>query len=500
MQLSRHRSRWLTTVASAAVVVAATGALQHSGARAATAGCSVSYTVSSQWGGGFNAGLSITNLGSPLTAWSLTWDFTAGQQVTQGWSASYAQAGPKVTATNASWNGSLATGGSTSIGFNGSWNNASNPAPTDFALNGVACTGSVTGTPSPSASPTSTPTSSPTPTPTVSPTPTPTPTSTPTGSLPGSFKWSSSGVLISPHSDSHNIIAVKDPSVVNYNGQWYVAASTVNSSGAYGIEFLSFASWSQASSATPVYADQTPIGGGYKTAPMLFYFAPQKLWYLTYQMGSNIGYSTNSDITNPYGWSATKTFYSSMPTIISQNIGSGYWVDSWVICDSANCYLFSMDDNGHLYRSQTSVGNFPNGMGNTAIAASNSNPYAFFEADNVYKVAGQNQYLLIVEAIAGSGRREFKAYTANALNGSWTPLADTDSNPFMAANNVSFSGTAWSQDFSSGEMIRAGYDQTLTISPCKIQYLYQGHDPSANQSYNLLPWRLGLATQTNSTC
>jgi endo-1,4-beta-xylanase len=57
-----------------------------------------------------------------------------------------------------------------------------------------------------------------------------------------------------------------------------------------------------------------------------------------------------------------------------------------------------------------------------------------------------------------------------------------------------------SQDFSSGEMIRAGFDQAVTISPCKIQYLYQGHDPNASQSYNFLPWRLGLATQANSTC
>jgi endo-1,4-beta-xylanase len=318
------------------------------------------------------------------------------------------------------------------------------------------------------------------------------------GSLPSSFQWSSSGVLIGPHSDSHNIIAVKDPSVVNYNGQWYVAASTVNSSGGYGMEFLHFSSWSQANSATPVYADQTAIGGGYQTAPMLFYFAPQKLWYLIYQTGNNAGYSTNPDITNPSGWAATRYLYSSEPAIVQQN-GSG-WLDFSLICDTANCYLFSMNDNGYLFRSQTSLANFPNGMGNTVIAASNSNPSAFFEADNVYKVAGTSQYLLDAEGIADDGHRYFTAYTSSALNGSWTPLAATESNPFIKDSNVTFSGTPWTQDFSSGDMIRSGYDQTATISPCKMQFLYQGDAPGSYSNYNAIPWRLGMVTQTNSTC
>ena len=496
MNFAAYRSRRLAACAAAAAMACAAGTAGAASSSAASAGCSVSYTVTSQWPGGFNANVAITNLGSPLTSWTLTWDFAAGQQITQGWSATYSQAGTKVTAVNASWNGALATNGSAAIGFSGSWNNASNPVPAGFALNGVACNGS--SSPSPSPTPTATsPTPTPTPT-TASPTPTPTPA--PTGSLPGSFKWSSSGVLISPHADSHNIIAVKDPSVVYYNGQWYVAASTVNSSGAYGMEFIHFSDWSQANNATPVYADQTAIGSGYKTAPQLFYFAPQKLWYLVYQTGSNAGYSTNTDITNPSGWSATKYFYPGMPSIITQNIGSGYWVDMWVICDSANCYLFSMDDNGHLYRSQTTVASFPNGMGNTVIAASNSSPYSFFEADNVYKVAGQNGYLLVVEAISSSGHREFTAYTSNAISGSWAPLANTDSNPFISSSNVSFSGSAWTQDFSSGEMIRSGYDQTLTISPCKIQYLYQGDAPGSYSNYNAIPWRLGLVSQTNSAC
>ena len=282
--------------------------------------------------------------------------------------------------------------------------------------------------------------------------------------------------------------------------------STVDSNGNYGMATINFADWSQADSAPLTYLDTTAIGGGYKTAPMLFYFAPQKLWYLTYQLGSNIGYSTNPDITDPAGWSATHDFHSNgMPSIIGQNIGSGFWVDSRVICDSANCSLFSADDNGHIYRSTSSIAQFPTGFGNgsnTVIAASDSNRFAMFEADNVYKIDGSNTYLMVVEAIASSGQRLFHSWTSTSLTGTWSPWAATDTNPFLGSPNVGYpSGTStWTQDFSSGEAIRSGYDQNVTLSPCHLQYLYQGKDPSANQSYNLLPWRIGLATQTNSTC
>ncbi|TNH30413.1 hypothetical protein FHG89_07650 [Micromonospora orduensis] len=40
----------------------------------------------------------------------------------------------------------MATNGSTSFGFNASWNSSSNPAPTSFTLNNVACTGGTTPT------------------------------------------------------------------------------------------------------------------------------------------------------------------------------------------------------------------------------------------------------------------------------------------------------------------------------------------------------------------
>jgi hypothetical protein len=65
---------------------------------------------------------------------------------------------------------------------------------------------------------------------------------------------------------------------------------------------------------------------------------------------------------------------------------------------------------------------------------------------------------------------------------------------------VTFSGPAWPRDFSHGELIRAGDDQNVPLNPCRSQFLYQGMDPDAGGDRNSPPWRMGLLTQTNSTC
>jgi glucuronoarabinoxylan endo-1,4-beta-xylanase len=126
---------------SAAAVVPVSVVVAPAGA--AAAGCSVRYAVSSQWQGGFNADVTVTNLGDPITGWTLTWSFGAGQTVTQAWNATLAQTGAAVSARNVSYNASIATNGTAAFGFNGSWT-GSNPAPTSFALNGVTCTGGTT--------------------------------------------------------------------------------------------------------------------------------------------------------------------------------------------------------------------------------------------------------------------------------------------------------------------------------------------------------------------
>jgi hypothetical protein len=129
----------------------------------AASGCSVTYTMSGQWQGGFGANVTVKNLGDPITSWTLAWSYPAGQQVTQAWNSTVTQSGSQVTAKNVGYNGSLATNASASFGFNGTWT-GSNPAPTGFTLNGTACTGGVTGPTSPSPTPSRT-TGSPTPPP-----------------------------------------------------------------------------------------------------------------------------------------------------------------------------------------------------------------------------------------------------------------------------------------------------------------------------------------------
>src|SRR5581483_9667641 len=128
------RPRTGVAVAAAAGLALAAGAVAVTTASAATTGCTASYSVASQWQGGFQGGVTITNLGDQLSSWTLTFDFPAGQAVTQGWNATWSQSGAHVTAASMSWNGSLATGATASVGFLASWT-GSNPSPTAFAVN-----------------------------------------------------------------------------------------------------------------------------------------------------------------------------------------------------------------------------------------------------------------------------------------------------------------------------------------------------------------------------
>ncbi|WP_035063258.1 cellulose binding domain-containing protein, partial [Cellulomonas bogoriensis] len=138
-------------VATAAPVPAATGA-----------GCTVDYRLTSEWSGGFVADVTVTNLGSAVDGWTLSWTLPQGQQINNLWNGTVGSStSGAVQVSNVDHNRSISAGGSVTFGFVG---NASGSAsvPSSFSLNGTTCNG------------TSTPAPTPTPTP-PGPTPTPTP-------------------------------------------------------------------------------------------------------------------------------------------------------------------------------------------------------------------------------------------------------------------------------------------------------------------------------------
>ncbi|MFG2746189.1 cellulase family glycosylhydrolase [Streptomyces chartreusis] len=96
-----------------------------------TAACAATYAVTSDWGGGFNAEVKVTNTGTtPVNSWKITWTWPTTRQITSMWNAAYTQSGQTVTATNATHNGTLTPGGSTTFGFGGTPGGGSTPTPT----------------------------------------------------------------------------------------------------------------------------------------------------------------------------------------------------------------------------------------------------------------------------------------------------------------------------------------------------------------------------------
>ncbi|MFE5087482.1 cellulose binding domain-containing protein [Streptomyces mirabilis] len=104
-----------------------------------TGACAVTYRITNQWSGGFQADVALTNTGTTAwSGWSLSWPFTDGQQITQAWNADATQSGTTVTSKNLTWNANVAAGSSVSFGFTGSWTGA-NTKPTTFKLGDQAC-------------------------------------------------------------------------------------------------------------------------------------------------------------------------------------------------------------------------------------------------------------------------------------------------------------------------------------------------------------------------
>jgi len=310
------------------------------------------------------------------------------------------------------------------------------------------------------------------------------------------FAWTLSPPLISPGDRPENpCISVKDPTVVFAEGRWHVFMTVRSRQPPVHVEYVAFEKWEDADKA-PRHVFKWH--DRYFCAPQVFYFRPHKKWYLIYQVGEpsrklqlQPAYATTGKIADPASWSPGKLFFPE-----ADPKGVSRWIDFWVICDDKRAYLFFTSNDGRMWRMWTPIEKFPDGFDHCELALRAD----IFEAAHTYRLAGQEKYLTVVEAQGREGRRYYKAYTADRLDGAWQPLADAEDRPFAGAANVRQPDPPWADNISHGELLRAAGDETLPVDPAGLKFLIQGVNNSAkgDKGYGGIPWRLGLLTLEGS--
>ncbi len=304
----------------------------------------------------------------------------------------------------------------------------------------------------------------------------------------GRFAWRATGPLIDvgPGKDAPDPhVSIKDPTFVFHGGRWHLFATVRMKSGKVDIEYLSFTDWSQAGQA-PRHV--LAMHDQYYCAPQVFYFTPHRKWYLVYQLAEKTRtppfgpcFSTTTNLADPNSWTTPQPMVTNAPA-------KPKWLDFWVICDATKAHLFYTSLDGDVWRRETKKSEFPFGWSEQQLALRAD----LFEASHTYKLKGRDQYLTIVEA-QGGGRRYYKAYLADRLEGPWKGLADTLAKPFAAHANVQ-QDTEWTTNFSHGELIRAGVDERMEVDPANLRFVFQGASDKEyrGQGYGGIPWRLGM--------
>ncbi|MEI7731674.1 MAG: non-reducing end alpha-L-arabinofuranosidase family hydrolase [Verrucomicrobiota bacterium] len=304
----------------------------------------------------------------------------------------------------------------------------------------------------------------------------------------GRFRWQASDPLIDvgPGRQADDPqVSIKDPTVLFHEGRWHVFATVRMKSGKVDMQYLNFADWSQANQAE---RHALNLHDQYHCAPHVFYFTPQRKWYLVYQLADKTRtppfgpcFSTTDTLTDPRSWSRQQAMVTNAPA-------KPKWLDFWVICDATKAHLFYTSLDGRMWRRETRKADFPFGWSEPQLALQGD----IFEASHTYKLKGLNQYLTVVEAQGGGGRY-YKAYLADRLEGPWKGIADSWAKPFASRNNVTQT-TPWTASISHGELIRTGVDETMEVDPANLRFVFQGVSDEGykGKGYGGIPWRLGI--------
>jgi len=307
--------------------------------------------------------------------------------------------------------------------------------------------------------------------------------------LRGEFQWTATPPLVSPASRPDDpCFSMKDPTIVRFGDRWHLFCTIRSEKHTHQIEYLTFDDWPNANAAR---RHLLKISDGYFCAPQVFYFTPHRRWYLLHQTAEpsrkpslQPAVSTSPDIADPNSWSKPQLLFAEHPANITA------WIDFWIICDESKAHLFFTSNNGLMWRSETTLADFPGGWSEPAIVLRGD----IFEASHTYRLKGLDRFLTVIEAQGPGGRRYYKAYVADRLDGDWKPLADTPEKPFAGWTNVRDTGAHWTDSISHGELRRVGSDEKMEVDPANLQFLFRevSDERRSGKKYGEIPWQLGL--------
>ena len=281
---------------------------------------------------------------------------------------------------------------------------------------------------------------------------------------------------------SFDEISVKDPSVVFFQNEWHLFY-TARGNNEYTTGYVSAKELKDLNTAPRFELKQIRGKTRYGCAPQVFYFAPQKKWYLVYQnLDSNYQpvFSTSADITKSELWTPYKN--------LIQKDSNKKWIDFWVIADDKKVYLFYTEAHNGVTVRSTTLNDFPNGWGKSRKVFDNVH-----EAVHIYKVKDKAEFHMIYE-LNTNGIRSFGLAKANKLDGDWEKVTDD----YATGNQLKYSENTkvWTEMVSHGEVIRSGYDEKMEYDPENCRWLIQGILKSElTDDYPSLPWKLGVIKQ-----
>lgn len=282
-----------------------------------------------------------------------------------------------------------------------------------------------------------------------------------------------SRVFLDGESGSFDDVSVKDPSIVFSGGKYHLFFTGRD----YNYWRMGYASATTLDglNSAPRHFLSALNGGGYFCAPQVFRFDAKGRWYLIYQSGLGPTFSTNTDVSNPTGWSA------------GQGMGFSDGIDFWVISNGSNVYIFysAQDGSQTIKRRSTTVANFPYGWSSPTTVATDT-----FEAVHVYKNLADGWYYMMVEAMA----RHQELWRASSLGGTWTKISEE----WAHRDDLIYEADHWTDQVSHAEIIRAGTNEFLEVNDLdNVVLLFQGVVDGNYGDYYLIPYDLGIAYNGN---